>query len=195
MKIISSQNLPGVAVILGKIVCKLFFLNTAWLLYVQYLFNCGKYLDRITWFTCSWWDLADLSLKPVSQFAYSDLRVGCWGRQEAADDHVQHGSSTGCLQHGHGTEQTDRRGSRRHTGCDPVSSSAATQRPQIVWEQGKIKTTSYSLLQAGHCEKSSKQSMACLLLVPASLWVSFKFFTFFSFSSSFVRYFWCTSWE
>lgn len=93
-----------------------------------------------------------LILISASVLTCAGLSVGCSGRQEAAADQVQHGSSTGSRQRGHSSEQTDR--------PEPVLSPAATQCLHMVWEHGRIRATSCCRLQAGQWDIGWKQSVS-----------------------------------
>lgn len=118
---------------------------------------------------------------PALLAVHPGVRVGSGGRQQVAEAHSQHGSSTGWRQQGHSTahtgvlverwwaEQVPPREawhtpspSSSSTHClapsphRPAPSPPPTQRPHRVWEHGRRRATSKPRLQDGHREDLAK---------------------------------------
>lgn len=118
--------------------------------YLDHMFKwkCQNFPKGHPTCTCGGWSSGEASL-----LTWLDLMLGCFGRQDMADDQVKHGSSTGCRQQGHHTEHMGWR-------CSLAPSPAATHWPHMVWEHGRIRVMSLSCLQAGQWGNCCKQSVS-----------------------------------
>lgn len=102
----------------------------AYLDHIVFKWKCQNFPKGHPTCTCGGWSSGEASL-----LTWLDLMLGCFGRQDMADDQVKHGSSTGCRQQGHRTEHM---GWRRSLAPSP----AATHWPHMVWEHGRIRVMS-----------------------------------------------------
>lgn len=96
----------------------------------------------------------------VSLFPQAGSEAGCAGRQEAAEDQSQQGSSTGCLQHGHHTVQGGSEAARRRLqSLSRGTPSAATHPRHMKWEHGRMRRATHSWSQAGQRDDCSQHSL------------------------------------